>query len=75
MSTTKKKPSKALAPIETVNSAVNPKPTKAEVINALVRVRVDELNKANKEARDKRAALNERIDAKLADYVRKTIKI
>lgn len=69
-----KKKITTLAPIETVNTSVHPKPTKAEVINALARVRGEEINKANKEARDRRAALHERIDAKLTDYVRKTIK-
>jgi hypothetical protein len=69
-----KKKSTALAPIETVNNSVQPKPTKNEVIQALALVRLNEIKANYSVASEKRKGLRERIDKEIQALVVKTIK-
>lgn len=64
-------------PVEVVNKAVQPKPTKSEMVEALARVRLSEITKENEVIQKKRDKAKEAAEKKLLQFFKsnwKTLK-
>ncbi len=57
-----------------VESSVVPKPTKTEIIGALVQLRVRQMREDNEAAEKRKATLKKKIDAKILSLFRKNFK-